>query len=82
MTLNNFLNLGSNIECVSVHQLPYKHGNHCYAKTYFEETHPEEMKESEIFREIKNFQVDSFSIIGGGMYPVELCIYLKGSGNV
>lgn len=81
MTLKNFLKLhqdGTAIRCVSIHLLPYDHENHGYTKTYFEEADQREIKESEIFKEIRSKQVHHFNIIGGGMYPVELCIYLEG----
>ena len=37
-----------------------------------------EKLEDELFKEIRSKQVHHFNIIGGGMYPVELCIYLEG----
>lgn len=80
MTLKNFLKLhqdGCAQGCVSVYQLPYDHEKHGYTKTYFEEASQEEIEQSEIFREIKDRQINHFNIIGGDMHPVELCIYLK-----
>ena len=67
MTLRNFLKLhqdGTATRCVSIHLLPYDDEKHGYMKTYF--------------KEIRSKQVHHFNIIGGGMYPVELCIYLEG----
>lgn len=65
--------------CLSIQQEPYDYDNHRYTKTYFEEVSQEDIIESELFKEIKNKQVDHFNIIGGGMYKIELCIYLKRS---
>lgn len=80
MTLKNFLKLhqdGCVQGCVSIQQEPYDYENHRYTKTYFEEEEQESIIASEIFKQIANKQVDHFNIIGGGMYNVELCIYLK-----
>ena len=33
--------------------------------------------DSGMFGEIANKKVDHFNVIGGGMYKVELCIYLS-----
>lgn len=80
MTLKNFLKLHQNgcaQDCVSIHQEPYDYNKHRYTKTYFEECNQEDIEESEEFKNIKNKQVDHFNIIGGGMYKVELCIYLE-----
>lgn len=80
MTLRNFLKLHQNrtaMGCVSVHLLPYDHQRHGYTKTYFEEADQEAIEASELFKEIRGKQVHHFNIIGGGMYPVELCIYLE-----
>lgn len=85
MNLQNFLKMhqgGCLQDCVSIHQEPYDHEKHGYTRTYFEEETQEEIINSEIFKEIKNKQVDHFNIIGGGMYKIELCIYLKGKWNV
>ena len=57
--------------------MPYDYDKNGYAKTYFEEENQEDILDSEIFKSISNVQVDHFNIIGGGMYKVELCIYLK-----
>ncbi|MBB2184768.1 hypothetical protein H0486_18085 [Lachnospiraceae bacterium MD1] len=81
MTLQNFLKMhqgGCVQDCVSIQQEPYNYDKHKYEKTFFEEAAQEEIINSEIFKEIRNKQVDHFNIIGGGMYKVELCIYLKG----
>ena len=81
MTLRNFLKLHQNgcvQGCVSVHRLPYDHEKHGYTETYFEEADQEEIISSDTFKKIANLQVDHFNIIGGGMYKVELCVYLKG----
>lgn len=81
MTLRNFLQLhqdGTATGCVSIHLLPYDDEKHGYTKTYFEEADQGKIEESEIFKEIRSKQVHHFNIIGGGMYPVELCIYLQG----
>ena len=43
-----------------------------------EEADQEKIEASELFKEIRSKQVHHFNIIGGGMYPVELCIYLEG----
>jgi hypothetical protein len=80
MTLRNFLKLhqdGTAMGCVSVHLLPYDHEKNGYTKTYFEEDRQEKIETSELFKEIRGKQVHHFNIIGGGMYPVELCIYLE-----
>ena len=80
MTLRNFLKLhkeGSDTSYVSIYLLPYDYEKHNYTKTYFEETNQEEIEGSEIFKEIKNMQVHSFGIIGGGIYQVSLGIYLQ-----
>jgi len=81
MTLRNFLKLhqdGGAQGCVSIQLLPYNHAEHGYTETYFEEADQEEIVGSDTFKKIANKQVDHFNIIGGGMYKVELCIYLKG----
>ena len=81
MTLRNFLKLhqdGTATRCVSIHLLPYDDEKHGYMKTYFEEADQEKIEASELFKEIRSKQVPHFNIIGGGMYPVELCIYLEG----
>lgn len=80
MTLRNFLKLHQNggaQNCVSVQQLPYDYDKHRYTRTYFEEESQEDIEQSEAFKEIKNRQVSHFNIIGGGMYNVELCIFLE-----
>lgn len=78
MILKNFLKLHKNgCALVSIHQEPYVCEKHGYTKTYFEECSQAEIKASQIFKEIRNKQVDHFNVIGGDMYPVELCIYLK-----
>lgn len=80
MTLQNFLKLHQNgcvQNCISIQQLPYDYDNHRYTKTFFEESSQEYIVKTELFKEIKNKQVDHFNIIGGGMDKVELCIYLK-----
>ena len=56
------------------HTTMKKHG---YVKTYFEEAAQEDILASDTFKKIANKQVDHFNIIGGGMYKVELCIYLE-----
>jgi len=78
MTLNNFFKLnqgGGGV--VSIHQLPYDYGSNRYSKTYFEENYKEDILQSNEYSKIKSAQVDHFSIIGGGCYPVELCIFLR-----
>lgn len=80
MTLKDFLGLhqdGVAMRCVSIQQLPYDYENHRYTNTYFEEADQEEIQEDELFQKIMNKQVDHFNIIGGGIDPVELCIYLS-----
>lgn len=78
MTVRNFLKMhkGGNA-CVSIQQEPYDYEKHRYVKTYFEEENQEDILKSETFKKIANKQLDHFNIIGGGMYKVELCIYLK-----
>jgi|GEM_PF-2299409 len=81
MTLQNFLKMhegGCVQNCVSIQQEPYDYEKNRYEKTYFEEVGQEDILQSERFKEIANKQVDHFNIIGGGMYKLELCIYLKG----
>lgn len=80
MTLNKLFELhkdGCAQSCISVHQLPYNNEKHKYEETYFEEEDQEEITQSNTYKQIKNMQVDHFNVIGGGMYPVELCIYLS-----
>ena len=78
MTVRNFLKLHEGgVACVSIQQEPYDHGKHGYVKTYFEEAAQEDILASDTFKKIANKQVDHFNIIGGGMYKVELCIYLE-----
>lgn len=79
MTLNNFLQLhkdGCAQDCISIHQLPYDYDLHTYAQTFYEECRQEDVLQSDTFEKIKNAQVDHFNIIGGGIYDIELCIYL------
>lgn len=80
MTLRNFFKMhrgGCAMGCVSVHQMPYSCENRSYQETYFEEENQETIINSDVFKKIANRPVDHFNIIGGGMYRVELCIYLK-----
>ena len=78
MALEEFLELHENgVACVSIQQMPYDCDKHRYTKTYFEEDSQEDILNSDIFREIADKEVDHFNIIGGGGYPIELCIYLK-----
>lgn len=80
MTVKDFLKMHEGgVACVSIHQEPYDHDSHKYSQTYFEEECQEDILDSEIFKSISNVQVDHFNIIGGGIYRVELCIYLKGN---
>lgn len=82
MTLKTFFELyKGGLACVSIQQMPYDHEKRSYTKTYFEEEEPEAVLESDIFKSIASKQVDHFNIIGGGMYVVELCIYLKKDGT-
>lgn len=72
MTLRNFLKLhqdGTVQGCVSVLEKDN-------SKTYFEEERQERIIASDTFKKIANRKVDHFNIIGGGIYPVELCVYL------
>lgn len=79
MRLDEFLQMHKNgcVECVSIHLLPYDTKKHCYTKTYFEEGRQEDLMETARYRAIKNREVDHFNVIGGGMYPMELCVFLK-----
>lgn len=78
MTLEKFLELHEGgVACVSIQHMPYDYDNPGYAKTYFEEDSQEDILNSDIYPEIAGKVVDHFNIIGGGMYTVELCIYLK-----
>lgn len=78
MNLNNFLKLRQGGCCyLSIHQEPYNYDKHCYTKTYFEECQFDEVLESEVYKRIRKKKVDHFNVIGGGMYKVELCIYLQ-----
>ena len=80
MNLQNFLKLhknGTAQSCVSVHQEPYDYQKNRYTKTYFEEADQEDILASDTFKQIAKKKVDHFNIIGGGMYKVELCIYLE-----
>ena len=79
MTVKNFLKMHEGgVACVSIHQEPYNYEKNRQEKTYFEEVSQEDILESDTFKEIASKQVDHFHVIGGGMYKVELCIYLKG----
>jgi hypothetical protein len=78
VTVRNFLKLHEGgVAFVSIQQEPYDHEKHGYVKTYFEEAAQEDILASDTFKKIANKQVDHFNIIGGGMYKVELCIYLE-----
>ena len=80
MKLKKFLKMhkdGCCYGCVTIEQLPYNHERHRFAKAYFEEADQEDILASPEFQRIADKQIDSFSVIGGGMYPVELCIFLK-----
>lgn len=44
---------------------------------YFAAEAQDKLMQSKIFSEYKDLQVDYFTVIGGGEYPIELCIYLK-----
>lgn len=79
MKLKDFLALhkeGCAENCVSVHQMPYDYEKHNYVKTYFEEASQEYIVQSDLFKGIMDKQVDHFHVIGGGIYKVELCVYL------
>lgn len=77
MILRNFLKMHEDCGiCVSIHQMPYDYTNHGYKKTYFEEEGQSDILETSLFKEIERKKVDHFSIVGGGDYKVELCIYL------
>lgn len=78
MVLKNFLKMHEGgVACVSIQRMPYLHDQHRYAETYFEEVYQDDILESDLFKSIKNMQVDHFNVIGGGIYKVELCIYLS-----
>lgn len=77
MKVKNFLSMYEGGVCVSIHQEPYDYENNRYTETYFEEEREEEILESDDFKKIANKQVDRFNIIGGGIYKIELYIYLK-----
>ena len=78
MTVKNFLKMHEGgCACVSIHQEPYNYKENRQEKTYFEEVSQEDILESDTFKKIANKQVDHFNIIGGGIYEVELCIYLE-----
>ena len=83
MTLKKFFKMHQNgcaQGCVSIHQEPYIYEKRGNTKTYFEECDQEEIEKSKIFKDIKNKQVDYFNIISGGIYPMELCVYLEREG--
>lgn len=44
---------------------------------YVTSTAQDVFMQSKIFKEYEDLQVDYFTILGGGEYPIELCIYLK-----
>jgi len=78
MTVKNFLKMyEGGCACISIQQEPYNNEKHSYEKTYFEEVSQEDILSSDTFKNIASKQVDHFNIIGGGIYNVELCIYLK-----
>lgn len=80
MTLRNFLKLHKGGDAyVSIHkETTYNREMDIYTETYyFEEACQEDILESDTFKEIASKQVDQFCVIGGGAYPVELCISLK-----
>ena len=62
--------------CVSIHQEPYDTETHRYAKTYCEEVEAESIKTVKNYETIKKKEVDHFNVIGSGMCPVELYIYI------
>lgn len=39
--------------CISIEQLPYDYDNHRYTKTYFEESIPDDLIQTELCKEIK-----------------------------
>lgn len=47
------------------------------SKLYFVAEAQDKLMQSKIFGEYKDLQVDYFTVICGGEYPVELCICLK-----
>lgn len=78
MNLHNFLKLNQGGSCcISIQQEPYDYEKHRYTKTYFEEECQEDILNSDTYKSIAKKKVDHFNIIGGGMYKVELCIYLQ-----
>lgn len=78
MTVRSFLKLHEGgVACVSIHQKPYNWEKHRYVDTYFEEDNQEDILESDTFERIADKEVDHFCVIGGGLEPVELCIYLE-----
>lgn len=78
ITCKDFLELhDGGVACVSIHQLPYDEKKHAYKRTYFEECSQEEILNSNSFKKIADKNVNKFNVIGGGMYKVELCVYLE-----
>lgn len=78
MNLHNFLKLNQGGSCyISIQQEPYDDEKHRYTKTYFEEECQENILNSDTYKAIAKKKIDHFNIIGGGMYKVELCIYLQ-----
>ena len=73
MTLAEFLRLHEGgVACISISE------NETSAlkptKRYCEEEEQETIMESEWFEKIADYEVKRFCVIGGGIYPVELCI--------
>lgn len=84
MTLNNFLKLHQNgtCDCISITEEPeWNYGGYAKEKRICEEVSQESLTKSDVYKDlwksIKNRQVKHFCIIGGGMYPVELTIYIE-----
>lgn len=79
MTLKDFLDLHCYrlaFPAVLISLIRKKDVTGC-SELYFVAEAQDKLMQSKIFGEYKDLQVDYFTVIVGGDYPVELCIYLK-----
>ena len=77
MKLSEFLRLHEGgVACISISE------NETSASKptirYCEEEEQETFMESGTYQKISDYTVKRFCVIGGGMYPVELCIEVEG----
>ncbi len=78
MTLNDFLMVYGDVRYEGDPETDYFHGNHFISiKGYCEETCQQFVMTANWYNTIKNKAIKRWQTIGGGIYPVEICIELE-----